>query len=39
VGFEFKGLGPCGFDWASFCGLIWLFLYILLVYLGAPYAF
>jgi hypothetical protein len=23
VGFEFKGLGPFGFDWVSFCGLVW----------------
>jgi hypothetical protein len=22
VGFEFKGLGPCGFVWVSFCGLV-----------------
>jgi hypothetical protein len=39
VGFEFKGLGPCEFVWVSFCGLVWLFLCILLVYLGAPYIF
>jgi hypothetical protein len=39
VGFEFKGLGSCGFDWVSFCGLVWLFLCILLVYLGVPYSF
>jgi hypothetical protein len=29
VGFEFKGLGPCGSDWVSFCGLVWFFLCIL----------
>jgi len=22
MGFEFKGLGPCGFVWISFCGLV-----------------
>jgi len=22
VGFGFKGLGPCGFIWVSFCGLV-----------------
>jgi hypothetical protein len=39
VGFEFKSLGPCGVDWVSFCGLVWLFMCILLVYLGKPYTF
>jgi hypothetical protein len=39
VGFEFKGLGPCGFVWISFHGRVWLFLCILPVYLEAPYAF
>lgn len=39
MGFEFKGLGPCGFIWLSFCGLVWLVLCIFSVYLGAPYAF
>jgi hypothetical protein len=33
VGLEFKGFGPCGFDWVSFCELFWLFLCILPVYL------
>jgi len=39
VAFGFKGLGPCGFVWVSFCGLVWLFLYILPVYLRVPYVF
>jgi hypothetical protein len=29
----------CGFSWVLFCGLAGLFLCILPVYLGAPYAF
>jgi hypothetical protein len=39
VGFEYKGLGLCGFIWVSFCGVVWLVLCILPVYLGAPFAF
>jgi hypothetical protein len=39
VGFEFKGLGPSGFIWVSFCGLVWLFLCILPMYLRVLYAF
>jgi hypothetical protein len=39
VGFEFKGLGPCGFVWVSFCGFVWLFLCILPMYLEVSYAF
>jgi len=39
VDFGLEGLGPCRFVWFSFCGLVWLFLCILHVHLGAPYAF
>jgi hypothetical protein len=46
LGFEFHlcfgccgCLSPCGFFWVLFCGLAGLFLCILPMYLGAPYAF
>jgi hypothetical protein len=36
VGFEFKGLGPCGFVWVSFCGLVLVVpVYIPYVLMGA----
>jgi hypothetical protein len=30
---------PCWFSWVFLCGLAGLLLYVLPVYLGAPYAF